>query len=464
MDDGCTTTGSLKKNEHRTSNIERPTSSLLLLEWLDPPFDGGHWIPEMIIHAGTQTAMPKVVEKSHSISWESINEIDPNVLVVACCGFDLMRNVRDARSANHYFLSLSAYSQNNIYAADGNTYFACPGPNLIGGTAILARCAYQDQPAVLKAIDELGASSSGTVLDSCSGWQRVDFEEGDIHDVEDLIKHDFSSVHDQACTAGELTYVDPETGYSVMTEVAHKKRGSCCGSGCRHCPFNHENVKDKSSRIQQPAVMYKGESELFSVTKYKTIKVLFFSGGKDSFLTLRAQVRKYKEHPFGLVLLTTFDAQTRVIAHQDVHIDEVLRQARHLDITLVGIPMHRASRDPYVDRICRGIEVIQSKYGSKVSALVFGDLHLAHIKSWRDKELGALGFELQYPLWKVPYPVLWNDLEKSQVRFKVSATTNDGLSVGTIYTRQLHDELLSRFSRWIWRKRRISYNRSSMGR
>ena len=394
----------------------------------------------MIKHAGTQTAMPKIVEKSHPISWESINETDPDVLVVACCGFDLKRNVRDARRARHHFSGLSAYSKNKIYAADGNTYFACPGPNLIGGTAILARCAYQDQPAVLKAIDEL-ASSSVSVLDSCSGWQRVDFEECGIDDVEDLTRPDFSTLHDKACAAGELTYVDPETGYSVMTEVAHKKRGSCCGSGCRHCPFNHENVKDKSSRIQQPAVLYKGESELFSVTKYETIKVLFFSGGKDSFLALRAQVREYKEEPFGLVLLTTFDAQTRVIAHQDVHIDDVLRQARHLDITLIGIPMHRASREPYVDRIGRGLEVIQSKYGSKVSALVFGDLHLAHIKSWRDKELGALGLELEYPLWKVPYPVLMNDLEKSQVTFKVSATTKEGLSVGTIYTRKVYDEI-----------------------
>jgi ATP-binding cassette subfamily B (MDR/TAP) protein 1 len=171
------------------------------------------------------------------------------------------------------------------------------------------------------------------------------------------------------------------------------------------------------------------------------IKVLFFSGGKDSFLALRAQVRKYKERPFGLVLLTTFDAQTRVIAHQNVHIDEVLRQSRHLDITLVGIPMHRESREPYVNRISRGLEMIQSKYGSKVSALIFGDLHLAHIKSWRDKELGALGFELEYPLWQVPYPVLLNDLEKSRVTFKVSASTKNGLSVGTSYTRQVHDEI-----------------------
>ena len=57
---------------------------------------------------------------------------------------------------------------------------------------------------------------------------------------------------------GKLTYKDPSTGYQVFTELAHTQRGKCCGSGCRHCPYNHENVKDKASRIMQPAFLYEG--------------------------------------------------------------------------------------------------------------------------------------------------------------------------------------------------------------
>ncbi|KXJ16662.1 uncharacterized protein C1orf53 [Exaiptasia diaphana] len=48
--------------------------------------------------------------------------------------------------------------------------------------------------------------------------------------------------HLEACQNGESMYKDPATGYAVFTEIFHKQRNSCCGNGCRHCPYNHENV------------------------------------------------------------------------------------------------------------------------------------------------------------------------------------------------------------------------------
>ncbi|WP_197409504.1 DUF5522 domain-containing protein [Erythrobacter sp. YT30] len=53
----------------------------------------------------------------------------------------------------------------------------------------------------------------------------------------------YHSIHQAACERGELSYVDPATGYVVFTRLAHEKRGVCCGSKCRHCPFEHVNVK-----------------------------------------------------------------------------------------------------------------------------------------------------------------------------------------------------------------------------
>ena len=50
-------------------------------------------------------------------------------------------------------------------------------------------------------------------------------------------------LHAAACAAGDMTYEDPATGYTVFTEVYHRKRGKCCGNACRHCPFGHVNVK-----------------------------------------------------------------------------------------------------------------------------------------------------------------------------------------------------------------------------
>lgn len=53
----------------------------------------------------------------------------------------------------------------------------------------------------------------------------------------------YMAAHDAAVSNGLSTYKDPDTGYSVFTELAHKKRGTCCGNKCRHCPFGHINVK-----------------------------------------------------------------------------------------------------------------------------------------------------------------------------------------------------------------------------
>ena len=78
--------------------------------------------------------------------------------------------------------------------------------------------------------------------------------------------------------------------------------------------------------------------------------------------------------------------------------------------------------------------------GSQISSLVFGDLHLDHIKEWRDKALTDLGFALEYPLWKVEYADLMTDLEMSQVPCVVSASTVDSVAVDTPFTRDLYEE------------------------
>lgn len=56
-------------------------------------------------------------------------------------------------------------------------------------------------------------------------------------------------LHNQACARGEETYVDPVTGYVVLTRVAHERRGTCCGNACRHCPFDWKNVKRRGGSL-----------------------------------------------------------------------------------------------------------------------------------------------------------------------------------------------------------------------
>jgi diphthamide synthase (EF-2-diphthine--ammonia ligase) len=135
----------------------------------------------------------------------------------------------------------------------------------------------------------------------------------------------------------------------------------------------------------------------------------------------------------GLILLTTFDATSRIIAHQDISIDTVIRQARHLDITLIGVPMHRGSSESYVQRIQRGIAVVDKYAKGNISSLVFGDLHLEHIKGWRDEHLGPLGYEMAYPLFNVPYATLLQDLEASRVPCVVTSSMVPTVQAGEVY-------------------------------
>ncbi|XP_053893662.1 uncharacterized protein C1orf53 homolog [Malaclemys terrapin pileata] len=64
------------------------------------------------------------------------------------------------------------------------------------------------------------------------------------------------ALHREACAAGLQNYVDPVTGYLVFTKVAHLQRGKCCGSACRHCPYDQANVKDPSKKKRFNSFFY----------------------------------------------------------------------------------------------------------------------------------------------------------------------------------------------------------------
>ena len=238
--------------------------------------------------------------------------------------------------------------------------------------------------------------------------------------------------HRRALKNGESSYIDPQTGFHVFTEIGLRRRGQCCGSGCRHCPYQHEamSLEDRAARGKQPSWL------TADAAPDALVDVLFWSGGKDSFLALRALGREGpsgrkgplgREGPSGrkgplrpVVLLTTFDVATRTVAHQEIPIDAVIRQAEHLGLPLLGVPLHAG--EAYMDRIRAGCELVP-----QITRLVFGDLHLLHIREWRSvafREFAAdRGAALHFPLWGVPYDTLIADLEASGVACEVSAVT-----------------------------------------
>lgn len=113
---------------------------VLCLEWLDPLYQGGHWIPEMVALAGGEAVLATAGEKSVRIGWEQVMAADPEVLVVMPCGFHLDETVAQFRAMElpEGWKDLSAVRGGEIYAVDGTAYFSRPGPRLIDGLEILA--------------------------------------------------------------------------------------------------------------------------------------------------------------------------------------------------------------------------------------------------------------------------------------------------------------------------------------
>ena len=130
----------VRRVEERVKLVGGRRPRVLCLEWLDPPYQGGHWIPEMVALAGGEAVLATAGEKSVRIGWEQVMAADPEVIVVMPCGFHLDETVRQFRAMElpQEWKQLCAVRRGEIYAVDGTAYFSRPGPRLIDGLEILA--------------------------------------------------------------------------------------------------------------------------------------------------------------------------------------------------------------------------------------------------------------------------------------------------------------------------------------
>ena len=119
---------------------------VLVLEWTDPPFAPGHWIPEMVQIAGGIPVLGTAGEKSYRVTWEQVGESAPDVVVCAPCGFDLPASVALAEQVRNRFPGIP------VWAVDANASFARPGPRLVDGIQALAGIVHPD---VMPARDDL---------------------------------------------------------------------------------------------------------------------------------------------------------------------------------------------------------------------------------------------------------------------------------------------------------------------
>lgn len=110
------------------------------LEWLDPPFAVGHWVPEQIRRAGGWDLLGADGESSAQTTWDEIAEVDPEMLLLMPCGYHLSETVAEwARTPRHPgYADLAAVQRDRIIAVDGSAYFSRPGPRVIDGIELLA--------------------------------------------------------------------------------------------------------------------------------------------------------------------------------------------------------------------------------------------------------------------------------------------------------------------------------------
>jgi iron complex transport system substrate-binding protein len=118
----------------RTAVAGEARPRVLALEWLDPPFLGGHWVPEMIEIAGGVDVAGPAGQKSPQVEWEELGGLDPDVVVSMPCGWYLEESCAQALA---HAERLEAFGAVRIFAVDGASTFSRPGPRLVDGVELL---------------------------------------------------------------------------------------------------------------------------------------------------------------------------------------------------------------------------------------------------------------------------------------------------------------------------------------
>ncbi len=134
---------------------------VFFMEWLKPPWVGGHWIPQMVEYAGGIDGLGNLGRPSSKVLWEKILAYKPEIMIVSPCGFDLNRIMKEVHVLSEYrgLDTLPAFISSRIYAVNASAYYSRPGPRTIEGLEILAHIIHPElfsenpYPAAVKLIN-----------------------------------------------------------------------------------------------------------------------------------------------------------------------------------------------------------------------------------------------------------------------------------------------------------------------
>jgi iron complex transport system substrate-binding protein len=111
-----------------------PVRPVVILEWIDPPFNAGHWTPGLVQMAGGRDLLGNPGRPAHPIDWTAVIDAHPAVLAISACGLSLEQSVAEAETALSQFGALA----DQTWVVDGNAFFSRPGPRLVDSVEILA--------------------------------------------------------------------------------------------------------------------------------------------------------------------------------------------------------------------------------------------------------------------------------------------------------------------------------------
>lgn len=126
------------------SVADRPR--VFCMEWVDPPYCGGHWMKELVELAGGRDELAALHRPSCRIDWKRVLDFAPEAIVLTCCGFNLARCEQEGELLAHLegALDLPAFRSGRVFATDGSSYFSRPGPRIIESLEILAHLIHPD--------------------------------------------------------------------------------------------------------------------------------------------------------------------------------------------------------------------------------------------------------------------------------------------------------------------------------
>lgn len=131
--------GRITRVRARTAAVTR-RPRVACVEWLDPPFAGGHWVPEMVAAAGGEDVLGTAGERSRRLTWDELLAAEPQVVILMPCGFGVERALDEYRRAAVApgWVETPAVRAGQVWAVDASAHFSRPGPRLVDGLETLA--------------------------------------------------------------------------------------------------------------------------------------------------------------------------------------------------------------------------------------------------------------------------------------------------------------------------------------